>query len=483
MSQRVRVRRRGAFEPARARAGGTSAGGAGAPALAVLCAALVGAGAALAGPQTEPARPPQVSPTPTPTATTAPPTAATLWTVSGTRAGDPATVAFAPATGGLSLAGTVTPLAEVVLIRFPEHRIVTQPVRLLLRGGEELAVTLRDGDEDRVVFESLVLARSGADTTTLSVPIDSVLAIAFPDQFPSAGRFRQFRNELPGGRRSSQIPAQPVAPAGKDDNDVVLTLEGSRLTGLLERVLARAIDFEADTLGRVTLDHDKIRAVTISALEEDETDLAPAIGPQVGVTFQDGSYLVGALLTLGADGLTMRSRSLGEVRAQLDHVRFVEVRGGRSVFLSDLEPEAVELAETLFSPHPVQRDANVLGGPLKIRGELFRKGLGMHAPTRLRYRLGGEYERFQAIIGMDDEARPTSVEAETYGGGTALFRVLLDGVVALEKELSYRDPPLPIDIPVAGKTTLTIEVDAGTGFIILDRADWADARLVRGSSS
>jgi len=65
---------------------------------------------------------------------------------------------------------------------------------------------------------------------------------------------------------------------------------------------------------------------------------------------------------------------------------------------------------------------------LRLGGQIRLKGLGVHSAARLVYSLdpvsplplakAGEFQRFEAEIGMDDS---------TGGRGSVQFRVLLDG--------------------------------------------------------
>ena len=59
------------------------------------------------------------------------------------------------------------------------------------------------------------------------------------------------------------------------------------------------------------------------------------------------------------------------------------------------------------------------GNTLTIGGVRFDKGLGTHAPSSLKYDLGGQYSRFESSVGVDD----------TEGSnGSVTFEVWVDGV-------------------------------------------------------
>ena len=378
-------------------------------------------------------------------------------------------------------------LNEVVLIQVGTESVVPGSATLVLRSGEELAVTPLDGNETEIFFESSVLGTGKAGNSSMHVQIDKVHAIVFREHFPSPSQYLYFMQSLyPDSRVPIEVSDDPSKPKTsespkndlKQENDVILTLDASTIEGILTQVSARGIDFETEALGKIHLLYQKMRAIKLALLEENKNKTEDE-GLTVSVTFLDDSYLMGKLLNLDKDSLTLKSHALGKVSSSLDMVRFIEVLGGRSQFLSDLQPSQVIHNVDLFSPRPVQRDANVNGGPIKIREQVFRKGLGMLSHARLEFSLSKKYLRFQAILGMDDSARPQTVEAEKRQGGIAVFKVHVDGKEVFKKEFSYKDPPYPLDIPVDNAMSLGIEVDYGPGFLVLDYANWANAKLIR----
>lgn len=124
---------------------------------------------------------------------------------------------------------------------------------------------------------------------------------------------------------------------------------------------------------------------------------------------------------------------------------------------------------------PVERDqsngenARGDGGPLRLGGTTYDKGLGVHARSEVTVDLNGAYDRFTAQAGIDEE-KPDK--------GSVVFEVLGDGrVLAGSGVLGPTDEPFAFDVDVSGVRQLTLRVmDAGDG-IDSDHADWADAQL------
>ena len=109
------------------------------------------------------------------------------------------------------------------------------------------------------------------------------------------------------------------------------------------------------------------------------------------------------------------------------------------------------------------------GKPLTIGGQVFAKGLGVHAAASLTYALGGRCTTFSAQVGLDDEVGDRGrVVFQVYGDGTLLYESPVRRGV---------DPALPISVAVGGVRELRLVTgNAGDG-VSYDHADWADARL------
>ncbi|MFI1395915.1 glycoside hydrolase family 97 catalytic domain-containing protein [Streptomyces sp. NPDC020681] len=109
------------------------------------------------------------------------------------------------------------------------------------------------------------------------------------------------------------------------------------------------------------------------------------------------------------------------------------------------------------------------GGPLRIRGTAYDKGLGMHAAGEVSVDIGGAYDRFTAKVGIDDEVT---------GEGSVVFEVIGDGrVLATTGVLTRADAAQPIDVDIAGVQRLTLRATDGGDGINFDHADWGDAQL------
>jgi hypothetical protein len=111
------------------------------------------------------------------------------------------------------------------------------------------------------------------------------------------------------------------------------------------------------------------------------------------------------------------------------------------------------------------------GRTITLGGIPYAKGIGVHAPSEIRYNLGGQCSgNFVSDVGVDDEVGDN---------GTVVFQVYLDGVLAYDSGvLRGTDARQNVNVSVAGKNELRLVVtDAGDGKGF-DHADWAGARVM-----
>ncbi len=107
--------------------------------------------------------------------------------------------------------------------------------------------------------------------------------------------------------------------------------------------------------------------------------------------------------------------------------------------------------------------------PIIFDGKQYAKGLAMHATNSATYRLMGQYETFQATIGISD-----------YAGlrGSVLFRILADGKERFRHLQTRTAKPTPIAIDIANVKELTLECLEGVDDFC-DHSAWADACLLK----
>lgn len=112
------------------------------------------------------------------------------------------------------------------------------------------------------------------------------------------------------------------------------------------------------------------------------------------------------------------------------------------------------------------------GPPLTLDGNVYAKGLGAHAPSRVRFYPGGGCAAFSARVGLDARA----VEAQN---GSVSFQVVADDRVVYDSGIvRFSDPSRPVQVDVSGAQRIDLLVTDGGDGRDWDHADWADATLV-----
>ncbi|UDQ99483.1 NPCBM/NEW2 domain-containing protein [Lentisphaerota bacterium WC36G] len=150
------------------------------------------------------------------------------------------------------------------------------------------------------------------------------------------------------------------------------------------------------------------------------------------------------------------------------------IQGGQIVYLSDLKVK--EAYNNSYDHGPIGIDQTVGGGgaydgkTLRMDPRTYEKGLGVHAPSQMIFQINGDYDRFRADIGVDEESDVN---------GKVSFRVYGDN------EIIYNSGPMEpwtptkvIDVNVCGVRELRLRVRT-EGSDRWDHADWANAHLVR----
>jgi hypothetical protein len=335
------------------------------------------------------------------------------------------------------------------------------------------------------------------------LPADEQLILANGDRLPIAGREIRLSGErltfshpnlegeegkeptlplaavsvywrIPPDRTAEPEKLRRRLMAGTRARDTVLLRNGDQLEGTLNTLDARVVEVEADKKVRSARIH-QVAAVALS------TDLADRLKPKgvyARLVLAVGEREPGGRLTLTtatSEGTTLRGKTAfgARLRVPLEQVVALDLLGGRAVYLSDLPPVKYEYFPYLDERWAWTADGTVMGREIRLGGAMYDKGIGMHSHSRLTWKLGGAYQRFEALVGLDDlDGRRGSVQV----------RVLADDKevdLSSAGELTQANGPRRVKAQLAGVKELTLEVQHGAGGPVQDVVNWADARLIR----
>ena len=369
-------------------------------------------------------------------------------------------IALGEAGATLTAAGApiTIPLAEL-----QEVRLAAKAADPLTRKGQAIVRTVRGGWVP-VSGVTLTEGRLTAGTELMgkiTLGIREVAGLVLPDKKADPQTVLADTMKL-------LAPAGSVAPPpAVDDRLVVRTESGDLMVvrGVLKAITAEKITFNYDDVDR-TIDTAKVPLISVAATGE-----APP--PAKGVLLAaDGTRLAFDAIAMSPGGtINLRGTCLGELTLPVKSVTEIRFRSDNVVHLSDLTPVEVSETGTFEKVFVHRRDRSSLNRPIRLGGQTFTRGLGMHSRCALTYDLAGEYRRLLAVAGIDDAARPA---------GDATLTVLGDGK-ALVKSLTLtgRSKPARLRLDVRGVKRLTVLVDFGRGLDVGDHVDLADAKLIK----
>jgi hypothetical protein len=349
--------------------------------------------------------------------------------------------------------GAKIPAGDLISLRRKDIPLPTPPAgrQVIFANGDRLSGDVLAIEKDQVRFRATLGTGHEADQE-LTIPLSALAVIWFQAPPAHGDPTRQWLYE---NRRK----------------DKVLLNNGDTVVGSVVgmKAITQPLVFQDDK--RET----SIEASHLIALAMN-TDLARSLRPRgtyARLVLVNGCRL--ALLSAQADDRELRGKTLfgSEVRIGWDQIVALDIRQGKAVYLSDLKPKSYEHTPYLGLRWNYEMDRSVAGLPLRLNGSQFDKGIGLHSESRLTFALGGNYRRFESLVGLDDQ---------TGQGGNVRIAVLADGKpkdLGPARDLASATGPHPLRVDVTGVKELTLVVEFGPGGDIHDHVDWADARLIK----
>lgn len=198
---------------------------------------------------------------------------------------------------------------------------------------------------------------------------------------------------------------------------------------------------------------------------------AQSIRPAARVEFGDGESLQARSVMF--DGREWKATLLsgGEVTLPAGSLRLVDFSLGKLRYLSAMEPREVRQVPYFDIVWKYREDGYLFGGPIRLGHKTYARGLSLSSGTTLKYRLGGDYRRLQAVMGIDDRARSANgdLDVTIRGDGRKLF----------ESHVKGGDPPRDLDLDVSGVVEVEIEIGFGGNLAIGDFLDLAEAKVIK----
>jgi hypothetical protein len=338
------------------------------------------------------------------------------------------------------------PTANLVAIRFSDQRdsgADNALFNLYLADGSRLHGTVSGVSDGKRHEFSL---KSGG-IESLRVPLERVRAVRFGRLLHGLqAKYDQvFSNELRRGR------------------DAVVVQRDTRPFPIAARVLGVTAEHLTVLVGDSKRDLPLHKVYGF--VRSQPTRSAMEGGIHARVHLEGGAHVTLPLERIGKDGWIRA----GGAQIRRDRVRLIEFMGDHIAHVGDFDPIDVEETGLFGKAWPWRRDAMVLGGALKLDGDVHERGIGVHAHSRLEFVLGKRWRSFYVRCGIDDAAGHE---------GEAIFRILGDGKVLKEVRCSRRGKARArtVLLDVSDVDRLVLEAVPGESYTS-DLCDWAEARV------
>jgi NPCBM/NEW2 domain len=181
------------------------------------------------------------------------------------------------------------------------------------------------------------------------------------------------------------------------------------------------------------------------------------------------------------DGTKMKARLLAGVNVEIPaaNVKLLDFSLGKVRYLADLKPSEVrfvpyfdddlKLARNQFRYRKNKTDINK---KLQLGKTVYDRGLWIHSQTTLKYLIRGDYRRFRAVMGIDQDVAKDGI-------GIVSVEITGDGKKLFEGTVRWSDPPRNLDLDVTNVRELKIVVDYGDNDSSGDHLDLCEARVIK----
>ena len=340
------------------------------------------------------------------------------------------------------------PLSEVLEVRFRgETAKLDKPSAIVsLWDGTKLGATQSQIVEKRLKVTSAVLGE-------LSLPQGEVASVRFSDRFEEDEQWtklvdRENKSDLLVIRKEQTLDYLDGVVVEVTDKSVTFLLDGEEVSTKREKVFG------------------------LIFARRPNAPKPPAVRVELG----NGDILMASTLKATPTGVSVTTATKNEVAVPLDKLKLLDFSQGKLRYLSQDPPRDVKYTRGIQDGPAFVSDRAFYAPELKPMGmRAFARGLCIRPQTSLRYRLGGDYRRLQAIVGIDESVKD--------GNGDCDLVISGDGKPLVKLRMTSRDAARPIDLDVTDVVVLEISVgfggDAATNVDLGDNLDLADAKLIK----
>lgn len=335
-------------------------------------------------------------------------------------------------------------LSGILNIRFPKNRFqrsLQSPITIRLTDGSKFPVQSLQSNERQIKV-------SGELTGTLILPAKNVSSIRFE---PLNSNIREAWEKLLRSKNSKDL----------------LIVQKENVLDFIDGVIGSVTDekiqfFTGDD--EVAVNRKRVFGIIYAREPLPETSSFCTIRltnngliQSSSITFADNEFK--ATLQNG-----IQTKFAAQSIANLDFSQ------GKVRYLSDLEPRNIEYTPFFDTVWKYRKDKHRDGGPLRLDGKEYARGLYIHSKTLLQYRIRNQYRNFRAVMGIDDSVP---------GIGFVYVEIKGDGRILYSGNVRSADPPVELNLDIRGVRDFDILVDFGDNLEICDHLDLCDARFIK----
>ncbi|MFL5329281.1 MAG: NPCBM/NEW2 domain-containing protein [Gemmataceae bacterium] len=347
-----------------------------------------------------------------------------------------------------SVGGTAIAAGDLVELRQLGVELPALPggPQLLLANGDRWPGRVIEIANDKVRF-----APAFGANAELTVPLTAVVAMWLGDP----------------PYRDDPVPTDFDLVTAKRGEDIIRLANHDTLIGTITSLDRNTLQIE--NKGVVTkVPRERVVAL---ALSSELTKLAKPKVPYARIVLTSGARVTLLNAEFHDGRLTGTSAAGPAMRVLLGDVASLNIHNGPAVYLSELTPTKYEHTPYMSVSYPYTADRSVAGGPLRLSGDTFDRGIGLHSKSRLVYAVPAGATRFECYLGLD------AVSGKL---GQALCSVQVDGKDLLSPAVMTATNTRHLILPLrADAKELVLNVDFGPGGNVQDHVNWADARFIK----
>jgi hypothetical protein len=353
----------------------------------------------------------------------------------------------------------------------PEITLATSDGESVLAWTEVLALRPRDAaGSDAPTFPQQPFRFELGDGSTFGGRIETATERGIVVHLSSRQTCRLDLSLLRAVRSTSASPEasarlQEVAADANGSDDVAVVQRGTRvivLRGAVRRVDSQRVVF-AWKERELPLPWERVAGLHFARSLERQA--------RCTVHLRGGDIFCGRVIAGNETSLALQSGAFDRLELPWSRIDRVECRSPRLTFLSDLAAARYEFTPFFQKHWNYARDRTLTGGPIRLAGRGYEKGIAMHSRSLLTYALDGRYRQFAAVVGIADDMADR---------GDVTLAVLGDGRVLWEaRNVHGGEPPRDVLADVTGVRELSLHVNFGDELDLSDHVCWAMARLIR----